>query len=266
MRPAPPEPKSRRRASAPKSTNRLAVNGTRHASTCYDAGVAIIQTSPLVGAILNKTGGVIFSGNQFAATVRQVVAQKQPETPAKAATKAGIATLTKNWQTVLTAAQQADWDTFAASNPVNNKFGVPIYLTGFLWYTKINASLQAAGGTVISSPPANLTVGNPGVLTLTATTSPQALHVTPATNPGADDIPVIWATPALSLGRIKAHAPWKIVQLEAAGTPGPWDVTTQYVDIFGNMKTGTLVAVQVQYTGSNNGAQGPKSQLAVEPS
>jgi hypothetical protein len=227
--------------------------------------MGIISWSALVGDASNKIGALVFSKNQYGPMARIYATSTNVNSPAQQGKRATQAQLTKSWAADLTDAQRNGWEAFAAANPVNNKFGVPIYLTGFLWYVKANQALTSAGQAQISDAPANLTVGNPAALTITATTSPQLLKVDASTEPGANDTPVIWATPMIGLGQHKVHGRLRIIDKFAPGTAGPWTVTANWQARFGNLNPYQLVSVAVQYTGVLNGALGPKIIAMAQP-
>ena len=122
------------------------------------------------GAMINdargKMDGVVYSKNANGAYVRTKVSPVQPQTVRQSLVRARLATLSKTFSTVISAAQQLAWNAFGKLNPVVDQFGDSQTLSGLAAFVRLNAAIINAGEAQISNPPANLEVI--GLLSLSA--------------------------------------------------------------------------------------------------
>jgi len=128
--------------------------------------MAIIKTGSVVGQISGRVGGNVFSRNRGGAYVRNGSIPTRSTTPYAEAAKQRLADWSKAWA-LLTNVQQLGWKNWAVQNPVINRLGDAITLSGHQAYVQLNINIALASGTAIDDPPV---VAPPtGLLTLTAT-------------------------------------------------------------------------------------------------
>lgn len=218
--------------------------------------MALVQFSAVVNDARNKTGGNVFSKVRFGSIVRKKVSPTQPRTPDQTSVRALFTTLTKRWGSTLTAAERAGWISLASAFPRKNVFGNNIILTGLQMYIALNRNLQTIGVAIIDSAPPSLSVGSPGTISLAnAAGPPTTFTVDAGTEPGAGEVPVIFAARPLSPGRQFVGSDFRLILgTTAAGAAGPWDIKAAYTAKFGAQPVGVNLSVKVLYINSTTGA------------
>ena len=170
--------------------------------------------------------------------------------------KARFKTVTAAWQN-LSRADQAAWVAFAASNPVTDRLGQSILLTGHQMWCRVAGSLLNAGLPLPTLPPS--TAGFPGVEILSfslGTVFPSAqLHVSPAGS-SADRLCVA-VSPPVSPG-ISRPPTWFQVGVYPADNTYLDDFASAIIARFGNVLTGQKMFVRVRSV-SSAGSQSPWS-------
>ncbi|KKN23248.1 hypothetical protein LCGC14_0906930 [marine sediment metagenome] len=114
--------------------------------------MALIRTGGVVGQISGRLGGDVFSHNRYGSYVRQGTIPVTSTTSYALAAKARMASVSQGWQS-LTAAQKLAWNVWATTNPVLNRLGQSVNLTGHAAYVGVNARLSAVSVALITDPP-----------------------------------------------------------------------------------------------------------------
>jgi len=108
-----------------------------------------------------SVGGVVYSHNRFGTYQRQRAIPTDPASSFQVAVRNIFSSLASRWVNVLTAAERAAWDTYAANTPVVDKIGQSIYLTGLNMYIRSNApSINDASLSIIDTAPTVFTLGD----------------------------------------------------------------------------------------------------------
>lgn len=227
--------------------------------------MANIQFSALVNDARNKQGGTVFTKTRFGAMNRRKVSPIQPRTPDQTQVRALFTLLSKRWGSTLTSVQRAGWIALAQSHPRTNIFGNTIILTGLQLYQSLNRNLQSIGVAIIDAPPASLSVGSPGTITLAnAVGPPTTLTVDAGTEPAVGEVPVVVAARALSPGRQFVGGLYRLIlTTTAAGTAGPWDIKSAYTAKFGSQPIGVNVSVGVFYINNTTGAASQRATAQI---
>lgn len=128
--------------------------------------MALFVAGAVVGQVSGRVGSNVFAKNRYGSYVRNGTVPITSTTSYATAAKARMTGATQAWQG-LTAGQRQAWTEWAAANPVLNRVGQQIHLTGHAAYVGNRCRLIAAGQAAISSPP---TIAAPApLLTLTGT-------------------------------------------------------------------------------------------------
>lgn len=217
--------------------------------------MAKILFSAIAGDARNKIGGNVFTKSRFGNIVRTKVSPVQPRTNAQSAVRSAFTAFSKAWAATLTSAERAGWNSLAAANPRKDVFGNTITLTGLQLYNSVNLALQAIKVARMDSPPLNLTVGAPqGIVVVSAVGPPITLTVDGTVEPGADDVPVVYAVGPLNAGRTFVGSKFKQLEIFTAGTAGPWNIANAYAAKYGTLVAGQVVNVAVKYISNSTGA------------
>lgn len=109
--------------------------------------MALVQLGGGVHDIRGSIGGTVFSRNRFGNYIRARITPVNPATDRQNDIRVAIQFLNDVWQTVLTAAQRAVWEVYAANIVRTNKLGAQIKLTGFNMFIRSN-SIRVQNGLV----------------------------------------------------------------------------------------------------------------------
>lgn len=124
-------------------------------------------------------GGSTYARNRFGAYCRQRTKPVNPSTPLQQEQRSRFALLTNLWNSVLTPAERAAWDLYAANVPMLNRLGQVINPTGFNHYCRSNSLiLQAGGDRVDAAPQIYLKGEQDPTFAVEASESDQKLNVT----------------------------------------------------------------------------------------
>lgn len=199
------------------------------------SGIGIVGLS-------GKIGGTVFSKNGVA-RIRSV--PTNPQTSYQLAQRAVISLLSAGWAGI-TPAQKQSWVDAAASGSwdSSNVLGLRKNPTGHQLYVRINALIQNAGGTKISSAPVKSSMIENSLVSLALDFDLQTVTVT-VSNAALATIPVIVRlTPALSTGVMRPpSSSFRFVQ--AFTSLAVFDCSAAYIARFGPLLDGTQVAADV---------------------
>lgn len=144
--------------------------------------MALIVAGPMAGQISGRIGSVVFSHNKGGPYIRNGTIPTTSTTEWALAAKARMASAATAWQ-ALTAAQRRSWKEWGLENPITNRVGHQITLTGISAYAGINTRLALTGSALLTAPPIdpaplpltavelNLDIG-PGAFDVTYTRTP----------------------------------------------------------------------------------------------
>lgn len=128
--------------------------------------MAIFTPGSVVGQISGRIGAAVYSHNKGGPYIRNGTIPVVSTTPAALAAKQRLGNLSAGWNS-LTAGQRLAWKEWANQNPVINRLGKAITLTGLPAYNMLNTRLLAAGLAAIDDPP--IVVSPQGMTSLTST-------------------------------------------------------------------------------------------------
>jgi hypothetical protein len=209
-----------------------------------------------VGALSGSIGGSTASHNKGGAYFRTRVVPVNPNTTAQAAQRSRIALLATQWGQLLTAAQREAWAVFATNNPITDRLGQALTLTGAQAYSKINARLLAAGLSETAVAPGDQDVTDLLTAVGTFDIGVGAVAVTFTPTPlAANDHIQVFATPGLSPGVSFVKNRLRLIATSAAAEAGPFDFETAWVTKYGTLPVvGQKVVIECRTIRSSNGA------------
>lgn len=115
--------------------------------------------SALVTQVSGSVGGMTGSHNKGGMYFRARSIPTNPQSAFQVAIRNAMAGLVVDWSAVLSAAQRAAWDTYAANVPVVNALGDTINLSGQQQYIRSNVPRAQAGLTAIDDAPTAFNLG-----------------------------------------------------------------------------------------------------------
>ena len=107
-----------------------------------------------------SVGGMTASRNRGGNYMRARAIPTNPNTPNQIAVRALMSSLTSIWSSILTAAQRAAWETYAANVPLTNPLGDQIIVTGLNMYIRTNVPAAQVGLTRIDAAPTTFNLGS----------------------------------------------------------------------------------------------------------
>ncbi len=116
--------------------------------------MAIISLAAPVSGIRGKVGGVIYSQNGSGPYLKAWARGSNPRTLTQSNHRANLVSFSQTWKT-LTAGQRSGWDTYAAlaAQELFNSLGESYYISGFLWFIRLNLNGLSAGDSLFTTAP-----------------------------------------------------------------------------------------------------------------
>ena len=214
--------------------------------------MAKVQFGGGISAMSGKLSGNVFARNKGGAYARNWVKPTNPSTVAQQNQRNTLALKSAAWRT-LTDGERNSWKSWADDNPVLDRLGASIVLTGAQGYTKININRDNASdaATQSTTPSAPTFVAN-----IIDTTAPVDAEVGGAfvkiplgAGAAENDIMFMFASKPVSAGVTNTNSQLRLVEvvtLDAAQiTASEVDIGTAYIATFGALtgKSGLRVNV-----------------------
>lgn len=114
----------------------------------------IITPGPIIGDASGKLGGIIASKNKGGLYLKSFTAPTNPSTSLQVEVRSQWSVLVNAYSVILTQLQRDGWVDLAAANPVLNRLGQSILLTGLNMYIRFNQVRLLSGSARIDTSPA----------------------------------------------------------------------------------------------------------------
>lgn len=150
---------------------------------------------PILGELAGSIGNNTWSHNKGGAYVRRRSIPTNPNSTRQQDTRTALQLASSAWRN-LAPEEAASWNAWAALNPVLNRFGEAVQLTGQQAFVMLNSRIIGAGVNSFAITTAPIT-GNP----------PPLLSLTAANETPTDEISVTWTATPLGAG-IRLYAWW----------------------------------------------------------
>lgn len=205
--------------------------------------MALIVPGPMAGQISGRLGSTIFSHNAGGPYVRNGTIPTTSTTPAALAAKARLSSAATAW-TELTAAQRGAWSGWAPQNPVTNRVGHRITLSGIAAFVGNFCRMHLAVETPLLVPPI---VAGPTALdsiTLTADIGVAGTELAFTPTPlGTDD--ALWFEAVILNSPAINHVAnlTRFVSVSAKALASPYDYLSDIEAVFGTLSVGQTVVV-----------------------
>jgi len=209
--------------------------------------MAIIQLGGLVTGVRGKVGGVIYSANKSGPYARGWSRGSNVRSELQTGGRGTQSSLAQYWRT-LEAGDRGDWDVWAAdpNQELTNVFGEGYYISGFLWFVKINRWLNTVGRDVRETAPGSPVATAPSVSSLVVSCGDVASVITyPANEFGASYDCVIELAIGQSVGA--AAMPIKPMVIGGWQVPGgtSLDISDEVLARFGSVQVGQRAFARV---------------------
>jgi hypothetical protein len=179
-------------------------------------------------------GSRTYSHNKGGAYTRNRRIPTNPTTVAQGAVRNQLAASSANWANLSDADRNA-WSAYAAANPVIDRLGSSITISGQSMYVSCNTRLQQMGQAVITTPPIDT---GPPLAFATATivaTAPDQLVVTFTPALAAGEQLAVWMTLPDDVGRNPNFNQARLVGFSAPADASPATITSRIAAIAGQV-------------------------------
>lgn len=207
--------------------------------------MALIRPGGIVGQISGRIGGNVYSHNRYGSYIRNGTIPVTSTTSYALAAKARMTGGTQAWQ-LLTPGERLAWNEWAAQNPVVNRLGQSVLLTGHAAFVGPFCRLVAAGAATITTPP--LVPAPPPLLTcsLVADLVTEGFLLTFTATP-LDTNNVLWIEACVvdSTGINYIENLIRFVGVSAAAQASTFDPLTLIEARFGTLEVDNIVQLKV---------------------
>jgi len=211
------------------------------------------------GGVANMSGseaGTVHSHNKGGTYTRQRVVPTNPQTARQMAQRDRLGNFARQWVDALDANQREAWNVWAQENPVIDRLGQSIFLSGFQAYVKLNNRIAAAYDNPIDDPPLDQIVTQLTLAALTFDIGIGGINISfqPTPLPATDKLQ-IFATPAVSAGVSYVKNKLRLVLTGSTATVTPQDFGPEWQDVFGSLPpVGRKVVTMTRVIRYNTGA------------
>lgn len=215
--------------------------------------MALIKPGGIVGQISGRVGGDVYSSNRYGRYVRNGSIPITSTTTEAINAKGRLATVSQAWQG-LTAAQRAAWASWAQTNPVVNRLGDSVVLTGHAAFVKCNTVLYYLGAAQIDDPPLSTAPVPLVTLTQSCDIGAGTFDLTYTATPLAADEYLYIRTAVVDSHAINyVQNLLKLVGVSAAAQASPFDHQTLVEGRFGTLQVGQRVHTEVSVVSDDTG-------------
>lgn len=214
-----------------------------------------VNYSPLIDTASGKIGDVVASKGNGGPYFRKKVFPLNPRTIFQLAVRASLTTLSQAWEG-LTSAEQTAWNLQAASKAVRTINGYEKKLVGFTLFVQVNQNITLAGGTMISTPVAQVPVTGLATLSATSVHSGATTLTFTATPVPANTAMIVRACFKKS-GQKVMNNNFKYLLAAPAADASPLVITTEVVARLGLGIAGNILYVECTNLDITTGALSP---------
>ena len=220
--------------------------------------MAKILTGPIVSEIRGKIGDVVFARNRGGMFSRRQGIRVQPWSTQQQNVRTYFGQMSAAWNASLTQAQRDGWNALASTLKKNDQLGQAAPPSGQNLFARLGYPMFVYAEAYLWDAPADLSVQDtPNPTISAATASPQLLTVSldVPTNPAT--MFIFYATRPRNVG--VSYFGHGFTWFDTATDPQTWpfDVTSNYTSVIGNLLAGKKLALLVRCLNLANGALSP---------
>lgn len=217
--------------------------------------MAKVLFTAVVADMRNKLNGTVFSKNRYGAYTRTKVTPVNPQTTSQQNARNILATNSQNWRGI-TEAQRQSWIDAAPNFPFTDIFGNSKILSGQALYVKLNNNLNIVGELAIASAPTPVSIPAFSLTSVTADDSANTVIIAGTTPVPANFALVVQATPNVTAGKSFVKNLFRNTSIQAAAATSPYDISADYVALFGDPVLGMKVFVKCFLVSTISGQAG----------
>ena len=201
--------------------------------------MALIQFGVAVSKASGKHAGTVFSNNKGGSYIRRFSIPTNPNTVRQQDQRTILGTGASLWR-LLGASQQAAWSAWAQTNPIINRLGAAVILTGSQAFTKIYSNLATydPASLPLTTPPPSpvftVPVADPTSITLA---TGGTVEFDAGVDRGINETYAVYASPPISPGRTFTKNLMRLIRVDPVAAPivagDTIDIAADYVAVFG---------------------------------
>lgn len=223
--------------------------------------------SAIATQISGSVGGLTGSHNRGGMYFRGRAIPTNPNTPRQQAVREDVGQLSNAWNNILTDAQRAAWNLYAANVPMVNPLGASTLRSGFNHYIRSNGPRLQAGLTRIDAAPVVFNLGSTPILdNLVADPGDTYTVLGQIPSPAViTDQLLVWIGRPCSLGRTFFRGPYRFGSVTAFavdGTAEPTGVASPYAFSLGQR---VFIRARVSLTDGRLSAAAQASVIVAAP-
>ena len=209
----------------------------------------------ILGTISGKSGNLIFSRNKGGQYLKEYKKPTNPKTPLQTAVRQIRSQTSKAWAG-LSDDIKNEWNSFAEDNPILNRLGDPIYLSGFGWYQKAGFNYVNIGESLADIEVPNLeTIPVMEIDGLACDLLTGIILTLSAAVPATES--VIIRSQIYKSGGVTNPGRMKQTFIAEPESVAAIDITTAITALFGTLVVGDFVFIEAAFVQQSSGATGP---------
>ncbi len=123
--------------------------------------MALVRFGGGIQQISGSIGGDVHAHNRFGSYIRPRTKPVNPHSIRQENLKAILSFFAEYWHGILTVAQRAAWEVYAAAIAMQNRLGATIYLTGYNHFMRCNIAFRTINpAAILTNAPAELSLPN----------------------------------------------------------------------------------------------------------
>jgi hypothetical protein len=194
--------------------------------------MAIIQTSGLISSIRGKVAGAVFQLSRSGNILRSLTIPVNRRTLSQNKTRTNTFNILQKW-TGLTADQRAIWNAYIQYNPILQKNGLKLHITGQQVFIKFNSYRLEYDLPILETPIFNKCDLTPISLTLSPTI-PGIDIISDRPLVSSDEYIILFLTVRFRNSVNNPGSRYRIIKFTTTDTD-VFDVTSAYVSVFGRI-------------------------------
>ncbi len=204
--------------------------------------MAKVQFGGGISAMSGKLGGNVFARNKGGAYSRNWVKPTNPSTVAQQNQRNTLALKSAAWRTI-TDSERDSWKSWADDNPVLDRLGSSIVLSGAQAFTKININRDNASDSATQAEVPGAPTFTANIFDTTAalyvSISSNNLQITLGAGAAADQIMFVFGSKPVSAGVTNTNSSMRLVKVATLDSTdisnGYLEIESEYVSVFGTL-------------------------------
>jgi hypothetical protein len=213
--------------------------------------MATVKFGSTISGIRGTIGGVTFSHNAAGPYAKSWERPVNPQSPLQTGTRGPLTQMGNLWRS-LTVPARAAWNAYALAPAEldTNSLGMPVTLSGFAWFVRVNMRRVSVGAGLQTLVPTSTRPVTPyGLSAICQTPYPTDGSVAVGFNPLCFVTPqfcIVTASVGSGTGMLNQTAGYRIMYAALKIVPNYVNCGTKFVSVFGKVPAGMKVFFQLQ--------------------